>query len=379
MADAIYLPGTEMEIFEKYPLSRRLDHPTFSDVKKTTYAKGVITEFQKVSDDPLVVESMVKVEIDGEESEFIPLFYQPKEKYWDTEDAEAREFDGEKGCYKQAWMSFHSGDEVEVMIKEGVPVAVVGFADGKPLVGENVFKMEWSKWNGEKHFAHILAVAAPGTSYRVGSWLISDVPSNEWSEYGRIDSDPKGPDGKPLGLTVEAEKICETPWETVEYPGEPDIKGGYIDHTMYMEYLIRLGGKLYIMQIADRWQWFNEYYESFGPGVWVEEYTSYSPFNFSILGAPDSRELYESTKKLGAKHSNYSPTAIWNGDYSVPPDRNEYIAYPGFTFQPGCIDGIMWYHNTIHRELFPTATYGDDIVKCSTMRIYVRPHKEEGE
>jgi hypothetical protein len=59
---------------EKYDDSRRIDHPDFVDVSKTTFAKGVITEFQKIQDDPLVVESKVKVEIEGVgESDFIPL------------------------------------------------------------------------------------------------------------------------------------------------------------------------------------------------------------------------------------------------------------------------------------------------------------------
>ena len=47
MADPILFPGTEMTVIEKYPDSRRLDHPNFGDVYKTTFAKGVITDFKR--------------------------------------------------------------------------------------------------------------------------------------------------------------------------------------------------------------------------------------------------------------------------------------------------------------------------------------------
>lgn len=142
MADKIIFPGTAMEVFEKYPASRRLDHPTFGDVCKTTYAVGVITDFEKIQDDPIQVKSRVKVKIgDGEESDFIPLFFNPKALYWDGDGVLAQDFDEEMGAFKQAWQSFRGGDEVAVMLKEGVPVAVMGFADGVPRIGEDIGKL----------------------------------------------------------------------------------------------------------------------------------------------------------------------------------------------------------------------------------------------
>jgi hypothetical protein len=187
MADAIFLPGTEMEVFEKTPGSdppaRRLDHPDLTNVLKTTFAKGVIKDFKlpehvppqeriavsegtyvDLEGDPFLVESMVKVEVDGEESDdFIPIFYQPKKEMWDDPpvdksgvpslpeygqsepeggEVKATDFDEETGAYKKAWQSFRCGDEVVVMLQEGKPVAVIGFADGVPRIGEDVFSLE---------------------------------------------------------------------------------------------------------------------------------------------------------------------------------------------------------------------------------------------
>lgn len=145
MAENPIFPGTTMEVIEKYPPSRRLDHPDFGTVCKTSFAKGTITDFEKISDDPITVKSRVKVTGDFGESNYIPLFYHPKAQYWDGPLAAppvlATDFDEELGAFKQAWMSFRVGDEVAVMLKEGIPVAVLGFADGGPRIGENIFRV----------------------------------------------------------------------------------------------------------------------------------------------------------------------------------------------------------------------------------------------
>ena len=122
MAEAVTFPGTEMPVIEKYPGSRRLDHPNFGDVYKTTYAVGVITDFQKIQDDPIQVEPMAKVSGEWGESDYIPIFYKPKESYWDDpEGKKATDFDDEKGVHAGSWQSFSATDEVVVMLKEGVP------------------------------------------------------------------------------------------------------------------------------------------------------------------------------------------------------------------------------------------------------------------
>ena len=168
MADNAIFPGTEMAVFEKYPGSRRLDHPNFGDVAKTTYAKGVIMDFQKTNDAPLQVASKVKVDIEGVgESDFLPLFFHPKKLYWDDVNdptIQATDYDEEKGLYKRAWMSFRCGDEVAVMINSGSPVAVFGFTDGKPKIGEDIIKIEDSQNTYTSYFSMSSGVGHPGIS-----------------------------------------------------------------------------------------------------------------------------------------------------------------------------------------------------------------------
>ena len=240
--DAVKFPGTDMNLVDLPERSLRLDHPTFGDVYKTTFAKGVITEFQgPVSN----IQSMVKVEVAGDESNFIPLFYHPKEKYWDDEEGGglAQDFDETNGYFKKARMSFQSGDEVAVMLQAGVPVAVVGFADGVPRIGENAVKISWEKWNGEPHFAYFKA-AILKESYGIGSG---------GSALGEIDTEPPGPDDSDLGLLTEAFLLCETAEDSHIISNPSSFGNPWIVQTTYYkyhEYLIRLGGKAIIFQIG---------------------------------------------------------------------------------------------------------------------------------
>lgn len=178
-----------MEVIEKYPLSRRLDHPGFGEVCKTTFAKGTITDFEKISDDPIQVKSRVKVTGDFGESDYIPTFYHPKSGYWDDETAAppvlATDFDEETGAFKQAWMSFRVDDEVIVMLKEGVPVAVMGFADGVPRIGENILKMEDKETEDPDNLYYLRM--------------------DRGEEAADINSTEKGPDNLDLGLKLEIE------------------------------------------------------------------------------------------------------------------------------------------------------------------------------
>lgn len=174
--DKVLLPGTEIEIKDKYGTEeapgKRLDFPNFGEVCKVTYAKGIITDFEKVQDDPIQVKSLVKVEVEGVgESEFIPILFHPKKQYWDdplpqppgalamafNADGEytERRYEGpgyerelimerKSGVpfpnFEKAWMSFRCGDEVAVMLKKGVPVAVLAYTDRVPRIGENIIK-----------------------------------------------------------------------------------------------------------------------------------------------------------------------------------------------------------------------------------------------
>jgi hypothetical protein len=169
----------DLTIFEKYPNSWRIDHPDFGDVSKTTYAKGVITDFQKVSDDPVEVQSLVKVDIGGDA--WLPLFFHPKKLYWDPD---SQKFNQDGSYFEKAWMSFRAADEVAVMLKEGKPVAVMGFADGVPRIGEDVLRSENYLADG----------AAPITAWRTST--------------GETLADPDvGPDGLKLNLLLPCKKF----------------------------------------------------------------------------------------------------------------------------------------------------------------------------
>ena len=176
----------DLKIYEKYPDSWRIDHPDFMDVFKVTFAKGVITDFEKVNDVPLQVKSRVKVQGEWGESDFIPLFYHPKFQYWDDPNGSplATDYNEEGGYFERAWMSFRGDDEVAVMLKEGVPVAVVGFADGKPKIGEDIVKV-----------AAVPDLSQPDLYYSASQGFA-------WVES--IDNSEKGPDGLLLNLTEQA-------------------------------------------------------------------------------------------------------------------------------------------------------------------------------
>ena len=255
MADPILFPGTEMTVIEKYPDSRRLDHPNFGDVYKTTFAKGVITDFRRpehvppedriaagqgfgeyghyidLPGDPFLVESMAKVTgEDWGESEYIPIFYQPKKDFWDEATADppilATDFDEENGCFKQAWMSFRCGDEVVVMLQEGVPVAVLGHADGVPRIGEDIFAM---CFEGEEPLTWVTDISGthwvtpedgpftPNPYYISATKAQKTVATWNWrTSNAEFEGDwtiaDKGPDGFDYGLLQECE-MAESPEE----------------------------------------------------------------------------------------------------------------------------------------------------------------------
>uniref|UniRef100_A0A7C3Z9S8 Uncharacterized protein n=1 Tax=Desulfobacca acetoxidans TaxID=60893 RepID=A0A7C3Z9S8_9BACT len=178
-----------LKFWEKTPGRWRLDHPDFKDVHETTYAKGVIQEFQVLQEDPITVASMVKVEIGGKlYGEFVPLFYRPRERHWDGEEVQATDFDPETGAYKQAWMSFRVGDEVVVLLKQGVPQAVLGHYDNCPRLGENVFRLEWDSHPQypmdpyTHYYSYYCAFGDPAWHWRMARfdhWEEEDIPHGD--------------------------------------------------------------------------------------------------------------------------------------------------------------------------------------------------------
>lgn len=244
---AIMFPGTLMEVFEKYPDSRRLDHPNFGDVSKTTFAKGVITDFNKIADDPFEVESMVKVDVGGEA--WLPLFYHPKVEYWDGEEVLAQDFDEEKGCFKRAWQSFRCGDEVAVMLQAGIPVAVVGFADGKPRIGEDIVKVIAPHSDGTQRFFHL---------------QMSKI--NADGIYGELDIEKKGPDGLELGLTEEHLPGEENYYQRPASEYYPDSSGDARNYGWLEQYTQPSpGGTLLNREITDIRQEYVEFIFVIGP------------------------------------------------------------------------------------------------------------------
>jgi len=177
--------------YEKYPNSWRLDHPDFPDVRATTFAKGVITDVQTLQDDPIAPTSLVKVDLGGD---WVPLFYTPKKSFWDIcldwiTLQKSQDFDEEGQFYKTAWISFRPGDEVVVMLRQGVPAAVIGFADGKPRVGENIIKFVCEGLD---------QVPSSQTFYKAAFGLgLYEGPGSPY------DGEDTGPDGFDLGLTEE--------------------------------------------------------------------------------------------------------------------------------------------------------------------------------
>lgn len=144
---------------------RRIYFPNVGEVYKTSYRKGVIKEFRKLQDDPIKVAPSVKVEVDGNRSDFIPIFFKPRMGYWDTNQALSWVFNSDEGWYENAWMSFRCDDEVIVQCYEDKPVAVVGFSDGVPRLGEALIKLT-GKTVGTKKSIELYLDAAKQTFYR---------------------------------------------------------------------------------------------------------------------------------------------------------------------------------------------------------------------
>ena len=303
----------DLTVRQKYPLpdepqanpkSLRLDHANWGDVHRTVYAKGVITDFEKVkkpdgSDqvDPIQVKSRVKVKIgDGEETEdFIPVFFHPKALYWDGPDEiKATDFNEEGKYFEKAWQSFRCGDEVIVLLQaptdgaELKPVAVLGFADGVPRIGENIFKLEYQvitsggeavTWFGSWPYVFpddwtlITDIETPQTSTE--SFRYFQILYNTYEEvyYGDRDEERLGPDGINLRLDKIIEPtITNTTIETIEDSGVGTVgcqscpEGGVnfgstnpqiwsvvcIDERSYIRFLIPVGAILLMVECIGR-------------------------------------------------------------------------------------------------------------------------------
>ena len=181
--------------------SMRMDHSDLPDVQGTTFAKGVITDFEKIKNDPIQVKSRVKVKVSGNESQdYIPIFFHPKPQYWDDEDGGklATDFNEDGKYFEKAWMSFRCGDEVVVMVRKNFetgkpePFAVIGFADGVPRIGENIIKRECAVTLSDSD-RQVIRFDCLKQKYHY------DYDNDVWLEYG--------PDGADLQLLKESEMV----------------------------------------------------------------------------------------------------------------------------------------------------------------------------
>jgi hypothetical protein len=339
MSDAEIYPGTELEVTEKYPLSRRLDFPAFSDVCKTSFVKGTITDFQRpehippadriaagnpyidLEGDPFKVESMVKVRTEeAGDSDFIPIFYHPREDFWDDPvgDVKAQDYDQEKGFFKKAWMSFRVGDEVVVMVQEGVAKAVLGFADGMPRIGEDVFSLEVSGAVNSGYWGGNNGALATNPYLISPSKAQESVADAGWSTTNPCftggwtlpDKDPADLDYKLLQQAEKASSAIEVQnndkdqpfprWQLVDYfPWDP---GGFYPT-----------GRLHFRSIENVYRC--------KVTVWI---VVVGPIVYAIYGASEdvsARYTYYIAHSEEGGDSDGSP--IWLGPY-VPVIPNEY-------------------------------------------------------
>lgn len=190
----------ELEVREKYTNSYRLDHPNFGDVLKTDYARGVIADFKIDYEGYQTVLSLIKVEGDWGESDYIPLFYHPKAQYWDVGEHQAQDINEGGKYFEKAWKSFRVDDEVIVIIQDGTPFFAIGFADGVPRIGEEVLK----------------------TEYGSGHWWATE----KLEQYSDGD---KGPDELDLGLLSSINRI-EVKSETKDRDPEPILGPARLHH-----------------------------------------------------------------------------------------------------------------------------------------------------
>jgi hypothetical protein len=435
MAENPLFPGTDIEVVEKYAPGKRLDFPDFSSVCKTTFAKGVITEFKESeaepetlqwfervyetvwpyghtdtdfeNDDIAAIVSMVKVEIEGVgESEFIPLFYHPKAEFWDDEDPRlsepvlATDFDEEQGCFKQAWQSFRVDDEVAVMLKEGVPVAVIGFADA-------IFQMEYDTLDGAK---------------RIYQWQpgLRGEPDNEGKgqPYGDFNVENKGPDDLALGLKKEALLICDsektqTHVDTYSSWGQLYPDGGdYFEVTFtdsfsptryFREYFFTIGPVAYVLQMLYQKMNIVKTCSHNGIDVTFTAGASHGVIDydtnvwqyvahFSIWSKVYSKEIEEEAIELGATHEG---KALFTSPDDINPDWDALFYAQSVPAGIDCINPVFGDGNYSSRRgplwngwvfqpdwsirfgvsyLQDSDATNPDQINGSTLKIFTRPH-----
>lgn len=408
----------DLPVKERYPHSYRLEHPDFGDVYRTTFKKGVITEFQKLQDDPIKVASKAKVEIEGwgESEDYLPLFYHPKAQYWDDEDGEATAFNEEGKYFEKAWMSFRVDDEVLVMMRENKPYAIVGFYDGKPKIGEDIIKFEW-----ELSKKKTIKEEWPGWPYPpVGvDYIIYDIIDEKYNiyesvlegkhycylqaskrdYYGEVDAEQKGKDGLDLHVIKEIEPFNQS---TKEVESESDTERTDIDELRWIintystttkatitEWLFTIGPILYSFhlltveeksEVRREWWYRDPLFPIIPEGtvtVTVQNIVKY--YDYMIQANLYSEELYQRLKTM--RKDVKTAYEQWNDPY---PQNWSGIDDGSLMMQQGDGDGV--YHDNWKSLNFFSPPWSDRGgskppygIDPATFKIYIRPHSGEKE
>jgi len=393
--------------FQKYPKSDedqsgpksyRLDHDNFGDVLRTVYAKGVITDFEKIQDDPIQVKSRVKVEIEGYgESDYIPLFFHPKALYWDGPDEIlATDFNAEGKYHEKAWMSFRGGDEVVVLMQpeaegdELKPVAVLGFADGVPRIGESIIKVDYTTlhylddtkiytidgetseqvlWQDtyieylpEDHFRYLRMVEYEGC-----------YTDHQYNYYGDLDEEKLGPDDINLALLTEiTNSINDVDVSTttgfwtqpLNNWTVPTITVGY---KYYTRYVIPVGALLYVIEYLWSYNTFDATADPY-PGHSHKKATNV--IDIIVQAGLNSLENYEAAISKNTK----TPSQRWDDyfDYSWDYEWSEVI--DGFTRQES-LDCLTYVFYNFNYDDIPHVH--EKIPDMGNLKFYVRPHTKE--
>jgi len=295
-----------------------MDHPNFGSVRRTSFAKGVITDFLVEQENPFRVASMVKVRVGETETEdYIPLFYRPKEGYWDddVQGVKATDFDQERGCFKQAWQSFRVGDEVVVLLHENQPQAVLGFYDNVPRLGEDVCRVEYQDEGGDEHFFHI---------------QFSHHPQPGTHVYKGLDEEARGPDGADLGA-----------------PGECGCFGQYNYYarrirTIYVvDLMVPIGPILYLLHLwitkfktelwEISWHGCDDYYSRYA--TYLEKVYSGEPFDPRLYGdaiqlprEPITRDIEVLDQGIWCT-GNFEPFTIHLENYVTEEQMEGYVRF----------------------------------------------------
>lgn len=369
-----------LDIWEKTEGQRRVDHPNFKDVHETTFAKGRIIEFEREEDEyRLKIKSRVKVRInDNDSDDFIPILWRPQDQYWDDESVLAKDFDEDSQHYKKAWMSFNGRDDVVVMCKKGVPVAVLGFYDNCPRVGENIVKIAYTA------SAYVPESATPSMAHtgdriiHLIMWpqqeeLVTDEEVQE-HQYGEVNDDVVGPDNADLGLLQECERAGEWSYEHDRGIVRADPEGeecpnafvhSYfawihnIDTYYVIDFIVPIGGVLYIFsfvilfsEVEGIWCAGED-----GPQPWYAE--SEQVIGVNVFAAPYTEENYNKAKA--------GPTSLGDPDDSV---TNE---YDGFELQFIPIWRVLSGTRRDQEEPYRLMYNVDH----ESLKLYVRPHTKE--